>query len=166
MPWRMTSIFSIRGLFTLKVRSTPTPLAIRRTVIERVMPPPRRRMTVPSKTWTRSRFPSTTRADTLTVSPELSSGRSVRIWSWTISSSTFTIDPYSWRERSVGCAEGVSGKAARATEGEEYHNVDRSRRDGARVRLDDRHVLAVRVRHGRPKVALHLLRQVRDGAVF
>ena len=56
-PWRTTSIFSIRGPSILKVRSTPTPLAIRRTVIERVMPPPRSRMTVPSKTWIRSRFP-------------------------------------------------------------------------------------------------------------
>ena len=50
-------------------------------VMERVMPPPRRRMTVPSKTWMRSRLPSTTLADTLTVSPVASSGRSVRSWS-------------------------------------------------------------------------------------
>src|SRR6266508_4647981 len=86
----MTSIRSIRGLFTLNVRSTPTPLAIRRTVIERVIPPPRRRMTTPSKTWIRSRLPSTTLALTRTVSPAASSGRSVRSWSATISSSTFT----------------------------------------------------------------------------
>ncbi len=58
--------------------------------VERVIPPPRRRMTVPSNTWIRSRLPSTTLADTRTVSPVASSGRSVRIWSWTISSSTFT----------------------------------------------------------------------------
>ena len=37
-PWRTTSIFSIRGLLTMKVRSTPTPLAILRTVIDRAMP--------------------------------------------------------------------------------------------------------------------------------
>src|SRR4029079_14781038 len=86
----MTSIFSMRGLLTLKVRSTPTPDAMRRTVIDRVIPPPRRRMTVPSKTWMRSRLPSTTLSDTFTVSPVASSGRSVRSWSWTISSSTVT----------------------------------------------------------------------------
>ena len=34
----MTSIFSMRGLLILNVRSTPTPDAMRRTVIERVMP--------------------------------------------------------------------------------------------------------------------------------
>src|SRR6185369_914352 len=89
-PCRMTSIFSIRGLWILNVRSTPTPLAIRRTVIERVIPPPRRRITMPSKTWIRSRLPSTTLAETLTVSPEASSGRSVRSWSETSSSRTFT----------------------------------------------------------------------------
>jgi len=44
-------------LLTLNVRSTPTPEAIRRTVSERVIPPPVRRRMVPSKTWTRSRFP-------------------------------------------------------------------------------------------------------------
>src|SRR6476619_2060616 len=86
----MTSIFSMRGLLILNVRSTPTPDAMRRTVIDRVMPPPRRRMTVPSKTWMRSRLPSTTLAETLTVSPVASTGRSVRSWSWTISSSTVT----------------------------------------------------------------------------
>ncbi len=52
------------------------------------MPPPRRRMTVPSKTWMRSRVPSTTLADTRTVSPDASGGRSVRIWSATMSSRT------------------------------------------------------------------------------
>src|SRR3954470_23357188 len=39
----------------------------------------------------RSLPPSTTRAETLTVSPEARSGRSVRIWSATISSRTFTV---------------------------------------------------------------------------
>jgi class 3 adenylate cyclase len=48
----------------LKVRSTPTPLRSARTVTERAMPPPRSRMTVPSKTWTRSRLPSTTFSET------------------------------------------------------------------------------------------------------
>ena len=62
-----------------------------RTVIERLMPPPRRRMTVPSKTWMRSRLPSRTRAETRTVSPEASSGRSVRSCSALISSMTLTV---------------------------------------------------------------------------
>ena len=76
------------------------------------MPPPRRRMTVPSKTWMRSRLPSTTLADTFTVSPVASSGRSVRSWSWTISSSTFTrrfLDS-SWAAVAAG---GVVRRAAR-----------------------------------------------------
>src|SRR5215213_7461223 len=81
----------MRGEFTLKVRSTPTPLRTERTVIDRLMPPPRRRMTVPSKTWMRSRLPSLTRAETLTVSPDASAGRSVRIWSAVISSMTLKV---------------------------------------------------------------------------
>src|ERR1019366_2977315 len=64
--------------------------AIRRTVSDRVIPPPVRRRMVPSNTWTRSRVPSTTLALTLTVSPGARVGMSVRIWSLTISSSTFT----------------------------------------------------------------------------
>src|SRR3990172_4172156 len=81
---------SMRGEFTLKVRSTPTPLAMRRTVIERCGPRPRRRMSVPSKTWIRSRLPSTTLAATRTVSPGASSGRSSRTCSDSICSMTFT----------------------------------------------------------------------------
>src|SRR6186997_487867 len=80
----------MRGELILNVRSTPTPLRNARTVMERVTPPPRSRMTVPSKTWIRSRLPSTTLADTFTVSPVASTGRSVRSWSLTISSSTVT----------------------------------------------------------------------------
>ena len=89
-------------------------------------------MTVPSKTWTRSRVPSTTRAETLTVSPAASSGMSVRICSWLISSSKFTIDPYSscggatalrWLcGPQPGRGKGASEKAAKATDGERYHN--------------------------------------------
>src|SRR3990170_3950153 len=81
---------SMRGEFTLKVRSTPTPLAMRRTVIERCGPRPRRRMSVPSNTWIRSRLPSTTLAATRTVSPGASSGRSSRTCSRSICSMTFT----------------------------------------------------------------------------
>src|SRR5688572_10170305 len=96
----------MRGLLILNVRSTPTPDAIRRTVIDRVMPPPRSRMIVPSNTWMRSRLPSTTLADTFTVSPVARSGRSVRSWSWTISSSTFTRRfPWVVDSRSCGLGE-------------------------------------------------------------
>ena len=100
-PWRTTSIFSTRGLLTMNVRSTPTPLAILRTVMERAMPPPLSFITVPSKTWMRSLPPSTTRAETLTVSPEASSGRSVRIWSATISSRTFNGGGSCWSRRAT-----------------------------------------------------------------
>src|SRR2546428_5285240 len=58
------------------VRSTPTPLEMRRTVICLSSPPLRTRNTVPSKFWTRSRLPSTTRTLTRTVSPGRTSGRS------------------------------------------------------------------------------------------
>src|SRR5258706_5158416 len=105
----------MRGLWILNVRSTPTPLAIRRTVIERVMPPPRRRITTPSKTWMRSRLPSTTLAETLTVSPEAISGRSVRSWSETISSSTFTGGPV-LSSAAPGCGRlGNKGRPGRPT---------------------------------------------------
>src|SRR5438552_236944 len=40
------------------------------------MPPPRRRITTPWYVWTRSRFPSTTRTFTLTVSPGPNDGTS------------------------------------------------------------------------------------------
>ena len=126
-PWRTTSIFSIRGLLILNVRSTPTPEAIRRTVIDRVMPPPRRRMTVPSNTWMRSRLPSTTLADTFTVSPVASSGRSVRSWSWTISSSTFTRRFLGrWAAEAAGWVFGVGREARRPVR--EYSTGSRSRR--------------------------------------
>src|SRR3989304_3557389 len=101
----------MRGELTFKVRSTPTPERSARTVIERVMPPPRRRMTVPSKTWMRSRLPSTTLAETRTVSPDASSGRSLRIWSAVISSRTFT-GRYSLAGQGSGGGGGGGGGAA------------------------------------------------------
>src|SRR5688572_25496917 len=88
---------------------------MRRTVIERVIPPPRSRMTVPSKTWMRSRLPSTTLADTFTVSPVASSGRSVRSWSWTISSSTFTRRFLGRGEAARRCGQGRTVAARDAT---------------------------------------------------
>src|SRR5919106_5743382 len=65
----MTSIFSIRGECSGKVRSTPTPYEIRRTVNEARPPSPRLRITTPSNTCVRSFSPSTTRTCTRTVSP-------------------------------------------------------------------------------------------------
>jgi predicted permease len=51
---------TIRGELIRKVRSTPTPCVIRRTVMFSPIPPPRLRMTMPSNTWVRSRPASTT----------------------------------------------------------------------------------------------------------
>src|SRR5258708_22616148 len=64
----------MRGEWIMNVRSTPTPCVTRRTVKLRRSPPPVTRITVPSKTWMRSRVPSTTLACTLTVSPARSAG--------------------------------------------------------------------------------------------
>src|SRR5512135_3855242 len=58
------------------VRSTPTPEAMRRTVICWSRPPFRTRRTVPSNFCRRSRLPSTTRTLTATVSPGRISGTS------------------------------------------------------------------------------------------
>ena len=55
----MTSTFSILGEWYRKVRSTPMPLVTRRTVKFEDEPCFLRRMTTPSKTWVRSRSPST-----------------------------------------------------------------------------------------------------------
>src|SRR5215471_1291539 len=64
----------MRGECTRNVRSTPTPCVTRRTVTFWRRPPPVTRITRPSKTWIRSRVPSTTLAWTRTVSPGRSSG--------------------------------------------------------------------------------------------
>src|SRR5437868_3534915 len=64
----------MRGECTMKVLSTPTPCVTRRTVKFCRRPPPVTRITVPSKTWMRSRVPSTTLACTLTVSPARKAG--------------------------------------------------------------------------------------------
>src|SRR5438552_7327297 len=69
---------STRGEWTGKVRSTPTPYDVLRTVNISRLPPPLRRITVPSKTWMRSLSPSTTRTCTRTVSPGLKGGNSLR----------------------------------------------------------------------------------------
>src|SRR2546428_7339848 len=69
---------SMRGECTGKVRSTPTPYDVLRTVKVSRLAPPLRPMTVPSKTWMRSLSPSTTRTCTRTVSPGLKGGTSLR----------------------------------------------------------------------------------------
>src|SRR2546430_4667289 len=69
---------STRGECTGKVRSSPTPYDVLRTVKVSRVAPPLRPMTVPSKTWMRSLSPSTTRTCTRTVSPGLKGGTSLR----------------------------------------------------------------------------------------
>src|SRR5262245_18750136 len=70
----MTSIFSIFGEWSGNVRSTPTPDESLRTVNVSRTPAPWRLMTIPSKTWTRRRWPSITWKCTRTVSPALNCG--------------------------------------------------------------------------------------------
>src|SRR5579859_6705681 len=69
----------MRGEWSGKVRSTPTPWEIRRTVNAARSPPPRRPITVPSNAWRRSRPPSATFMCTRTVSPAANGGSSVFI---------------------------------------------------------------------------------------
>src|SRR5207245_10894361 len=80
----------MRGECTRKLRSTPTPWAIRRTVKASFVPLPRHPMTMPSKIWIRSRVPSTTLACTLTVSPGIKVGTFLR-WD-SASSRLMTLD--------------------------------------------------------------------------
>src|SRR5438105_1839433 len=69
-----TSIFSIFGECSGNVRSTPTPNDCLRTVNVSRTPLPWRLITIPSKTWTRRRWPSITWKWTRTVSPALKRG--------------------------------------------------------------------------------------------
>src|SRR3977135_1260937 len=80
----------MRGECKRKLRSTPTPWAIRRTVKASLAPLPRQPMTMPSKIWIRSRVPSTTLACTLTVSPGIKVGTFLR-WD-SASSRLMTLD--------------------------------------------------------------------------
>src|SRR3546814_8156748 len=65
---------SMRGLYSGKTRSTPSPYDSLRTVKEELRPRLRRAMQTPSKAWTRSRVPSTTFTFTRTVSPGAKAG--------------------------------------------------------------------------------------------
>ena len=68
---------SRRGEWSRNRRSTPTPCEILRTVkLVRAPTVPLTAMTTPSKTWMRSRVPSTTLTCTRTVSPLRSCGTS------------------------------------------------------------------------------------------
>src|SRR6202521_2534918 len=89
-PCRTTSILSMRGECKRKLRSTPTPCAMRRTINASLAPLPRQPMTMPSKIWMRSRVPSTTLACTFTVSPGINVGTFLR-WD-SASSRLMTLD--------------------------------------------------------------------------
>src|SRR5437660_6314850 len=73
-PLRSSSISAIAGECSGKIRSTPTPAEILRTVKVSLMPPPRRPMHTPSNAWRRSFSPSRTRTITRTVSPGSKAG--------------------------------------------------------------------------------------------
>ena len=72
------------GEWTGKMRSTPTPFEILRTVNVSDTPAPRRAMQTPSKAWRRSLSPSRTRTFTRSVSPERKGGTS-RVHSFWVS---------------------------------------------------------------------------------
>src|SRR6266545_1240173 len=76
-PFRSNPISAISGACSGKIRSTPTPAEILRTVKVSLMPPPRRAMQIPSNACSRSFSPSRTRTMTRTVSPGAKAGMSV-----------------------------------------------------------------------------------------
>src|SRR5947207_13288607 len=78
-------IDEIIGLCTGKMRSTPMPLEILRTVKDSLTPLPRRAMHTPSNAWRRSLSPSFTRTLTRSVSPARKAGTSVRSHSFWVS---------------------------------------------------------------------------------
>ena len=65
---------SMRGEYSGKTRSTPSPNEILRTVNDELTPRLRRAMHTPSNAWVRSREPSTTLTLTRSVSPGANSG--------------------------------------------------------------------------------------------
>src|SRR5512134_3394880 len=76
-----------------KIRSTPTEKLTFRTVKVSCAPPPERAITLPWKTWTRSRLPSTTRTWTFTSSPGANDGMSSRRCCWSTRSVDFMARP-------------------------------------------------------------------------
>src|SRR5882762_9955399 len=98
-PFRSRPISAIKGACSGKIRSTPTPAEILRTVNVSLMPPPRRAMQMPSNAWRRSFSPSRTRTMTRTVSPGANAGIFARKFSLATSSKNrvFAINPVSVR---------------------------------------------------------------------
>src|SRR6266540_3628093 len=90
-PLRTSSISAIDGACSGKIRSTPTPAEILRTVNVSLMPPPRRAMQMPSNAWRRSLSPSRTRTITRTVSPGSNAGMLVLSPSRSIALSRFIV---------------------------------------------------------------------------
>ena len=92
---RMTSILSMIGECSGKMRSTPWPNDTLRTVNVARVPPRCMPMTMPSNTWMRSLSPSRTFTCTRTVSPGLIAGRSqrccVRRYQWHSSRFSFLL---------------------------------------------------------------------------
>src|ERR1041385_205561 len=73
-PLRTSSISAMDGACSGKMRSTPTPAEILRTVNVALIPAPRRPMQIPSNACSRSLSPSRTRTITRTVSPGSNAG--------------------------------------------------------------------------------------------
>src|SRR3989449_5555031 len=96
-PFRNNPISAINGACSGKIRSTPTPAEILRTVNVSLIPPPRRAMQIPSNAWSLSFSPSRTRTITRTVSPGAKAGMLSRRFSMTTCSSrrSFPINPVS-----------------------------------------------------------------------
>src|SRR5690606_29049537 len=131
------SILSMIGEWSGNTRSTPTPKLILRTVNVAVAPPPWRAMTTPSKTWIRSRPPSTTRTCTFTLSPARKLGMSSRSWAFSSSCRSFMGAP----GRSVLVGAPRRTRRQQATRG----NFEEGRRPRTRTREES--VSAIRSRY-------------------
>src|SRR3954469_12386867 len=103
---RSTSILSMIGECSGKMRSTPWPNDTLRTVNVARAPPRCIPITMPSNTWMRSLSPSRTLTCTRTVSPGLIAGRWVSCPRSTVSTAVMTLLPFLLQQiRTVGaCA--------------------------------------------------------------
>src|SRR5699024_1195973 len=114
-PRLATSILSMVGECSGKVRSMPTPKEDLRTVKVSRIPPPERASTTPWKTWIRERLPSTTLTCTFTVSPGRNSGMSSRSDSESMLSRMFMLLPSHGCHRSaVPCPGGSCRRSSRS----------------------------------------------------
>src|SRR4051794_35754207 len=100
-------MWSMTGLCTGNVRSTPTWKLILRTVKVSRTPSPERPMTTPWKTWIRERLPSVMLTPTLTVSPGAKAGMSERSEAASTASRICMIITLCGRNRSTA---GLNGK--------------------------------------------------------